>query len=116
MPALSWSGKLANTAQAWADKCMFEHSSNGLGENLAQGDGYPAAQFVQDWYDEIGQYDFNNPGNSRALDISRRSYWKDTTQVGCGMSQCSGGALLVCNYSPAGNLQGAYPDNVPPAQ
>ena len=46
VPALSWSSKLANTAQDWANKCVFEHSNNG-GENLAQGDGFPPAQFVQ---------------------------------------------------------------------
>jgi uncharacterized protein YkwD len=46
VPALSWSGKLASTAQDWANRCVFEHSNNGLGENLAQGDGFPPAQFV----------------------------------------------------------------------
>jgi glioma pathogenesis-related protein 2 len=116
VPALSWSGKLANTAQEWANKCVFEHSNNGLGENLAQGDGFPPAQFVQDWYDEIGQYDFNNPGFSGGTGHFTQVVWKDTKQVGCGIAQCDGGALLVCNYSPAGNMEGQYPDNVPPAQ
>jgi uncharacterized protein YkwD len=115
VPALSWSGNLAGMAQDWANKCVFEHSSNG-GENLAQGDGFPPSQFVQDWYDEIGQYDFNNPGFSSGTGHFTQVVWKSTKQVGCGLAQCSGGALLVCNYSPAGNLEGAYPENVPPAQ
>lgn len=115
VPALSWSSKLANTAQDWANKCVFEHSNNG-GENLAQGDGFPPAQFVQNWYDEIGQYDFNNPGFSDGTGHFTQVVWKSTKQVGCGLAQCEGGALLVCNYSPAGNLEGAYPENVPPVQ
>lgn len=116
VPALSWSGKLAGVAQAWADQCVFEHSSNGLGENLAQGDGFPPAQFVRDWYDEIGAYDFNAPGDSEATGHFTQVVWKATKQVGCGLAQCSDGALLVCNYSPPGNLEGAYADNVPPPQ
>jgi uncharacterized protein YkwD len=31
---LSWSPELASAAQAWADRCVFQHS--GGGENLAQ--------------------------------------------------------------------------------
>ncbi|MEO6012484.1 MAG: CAP family protein [Devosia sp.] len=117
VPPLSWSGKLAATAQEWANACVFEHrTGSGLGENLAQGDGFPMSQFVNDWYNEIGQYDFNNPGFSDGTGHFTQVVWKSTKHVGCGVAQCSGGALLVCNYSPAGNLEGAYPENVPPVQ
>lgn len=34
---LSWSSQLTDVAQAWADRCVFEHSGNGYGENLAEG-------------------------------------------------------------------------------
>lgn len=36
VPALSWSSSIASKAQAYANKCSFSHSGNGLGENLAQ--------------------------------------------------------------------------------
>ena len=39
VPPLSWSASLAKAAQAWADRCVFEHSSTNYGENLAQGTG-----------------------------------------------------------------------------
>lgn len=117
VPALSWSASLAKTAQAWADRCVFEHSNTGLGENLAQGTGdYSGADAVNDWYGEISAYDFNNPGFSDATGHFTQVIWKSTKKVGCGVAQCSDGALYVCNYEPAGNMDGDFPDNVPPAQ
>jgi hypothetical protein len=43
--------------------------------------------------------------------------WKGTTQVGCGRTNCSdksdlSGYLFVCEYSPAGNVEGAFTANV----
>lgn len=48
--------------------------------------------------------------------------WKNTTQVGCSRKECNGGQeggkgdapgwYLVCEYSPAGNVIGAFVDNV----
>ena len=119
VPALSWSASLAKSAQAVADQCSFEHSATSNGENLAQGTsgGYSPAQFVNDWYSEISSYDFAG-GTSTGGDIGHftQVIWKSTTKVGCGLAQCSGNDLLVCQYSPAGNLDGAYLDNVPPAK
>lgn len=114
VPALSWSGSLASTAQAWADKCVFEHSNNG-GENLAQGSGSPSI-FINDWYSEIGQHDFANPEANPETGHFTQVIWKDSKQLGCAISQCGGNPLFVCNYAPAGNLGGAYVENVPPAQ
>jgi uncharacterized protein YkwD len=117
VPPLSWSASLANTAQAWADRCVFEHSNAGLGENLAQGTGdYSGANAVNDWYNEISAYDFNSPGFSDATGHFTQVIWKSTKKVGCGVAQCSDGALYVCNYEPAGNTEGAFPDNVPPTK
>jgi len=115
VPPLSWSASLAKAAQAWADRCVFEHSNTNYGENLAQGTGeYSGADAVNDWYNEISAYDFNNPGDSEATGHFTQVVWKETKKVGCGVAQCSDGALYVCNYEPAGNMQGAYPDNVLP--
>ena len=117
VPPLSWSASLAKTAQAWADRCVFEHASTGYGENLAQGTGdYSGVNAVNDWYNEISAYDFNNPSFSDATGHFTQVIWKSTKKVGCGVAQCSDGALYVCNYEPAGNMEGAFPDNVPPAK
>lgn len=114
VPPLSWSGKLAATAQAWADKCVFEHSNNG-GENLAQGSGSPST-FINDWYSEIGQHDFANPEANPGTGHFTQVIWASSKSLGCGLSQCGGNPLFVCNYSPAGNLSGAYVENVPPVR
>lgn len=115
VPALNWSSSLAGTAQAWAERCVFEHSSNGLGENLAMGTSgsYPPASFVEDWYSEIGAYDFAS-GTGDGTGHFTQVVWKSTTQIGCGLAQCGGDDLLVCNYSPPGNYAGQYVENVPP--
>jgi uncharacterized protein YkwD len=120
VPALSWSQALASTAQDWANRCVFEHSSNGLGENLAQGTSgaYSAASFVKSWYDEIRSYDFATGASKDGGVIGHftQLVWAGTSEVGCGVAQCSGNDLLVCNYNPPGNWDGEYIANVPPAQ
>lgn len=119
VPPLAWSADLAASSKAVADQCVFEHSSTGNGENLAQGTtgSYSPASFVKDWYNEIASYDFAQ-GTSTGGEIGHftQVVWKSTTQVGCALAQCSGNDLLVCQYAPAGNVDGQYLDNVPPKQ
>ena len=129
---LSWSPSLAVLAQEWAnhlrdDKgCQLEHSSQerraaaNAGENLAA--GLPTAEAtVGDWYSEVSDYDFNQPGfqspSGKPVGHFTQIVWKDTREVGCAMVQCTGDypTLWVCNYSPAGNYTGQFPDNVLPA-
>lgn len=118
VPALTWSSRLAATAQDWANRCVFEHRPGNLGENLAIGTSgaFPPASQVQSWYDEIRSYDFAT-GASRdgqAVGHFTQVIWRGTRQLGCAVASCNGQDLLVCNYAPAGNLTGAYQDNVPP--
>ena len=44
--------------------------------------------------------------------------WAGSTAVGCGAAVCDMGVMqslmLVCNYSPAGNVPGEYAANVQP--
>ena len=118
VPALKWSSSLAKSAQAVSDSCAFEHSSTSNGENLAQGTtgSYSVASFVNDWYSEISAYDFTS-GTGDGTGHFTQVVWKATKQVGCGLTHCGdGNDLLACQYSPAGNIDGQYIDNVPPAQ
>ena len=117
VPALGWSDRLAGIAQDWANRCVFEHRPGNLGENLAIGTSgaFPPASHVQRWYDEVSSYDYAT-GQSRdgqAIGHFTQVIWRATTQVGCAVATCNGEDLLVCNYSPAGNLTGAYRENVP---
>lgn len=113
---LTWSDEVASTAQAYADQCNFEHSGTSYGENLAEASGDPdIAAAVQLWASEASEYDASNPTYSHFTQM----VWKSTTELGCGYAKCSniyadygGGVLYVCNYNPAGNVEGEFGDNV----
>jgi uncharacterized protein YkwD len=126
VPHLSWDGQLGNVAQAWADGCVFEHSSGSpYGENLFASTpaGNATAQGVVDsWASEVDFYDYDT--NSCAANEQCGHYtqivWDSTERVGCGFAVCPeasspfGGGfgdweLWVCNYDPPGNWVGEKP-------
>jgi uncharacterized protein YkwD len=120
-PALTWSDELAAVAQAWADQlrdagCAFEHSSTPYGENLAAGTtgSLSPGDVIAMWYDEIADYDFKKGGFSMSTGHFTQVVWKDTTRLGCGVAQCSGMDIWVCNYDPPGNVERGYSKNVLP--
>jgi len=119
---LTWSPKLAQVAQQWAnalrDKgCVFGHSGGDLGENLAAGTSgtLDADEVVRMWYDEVSHYRFPNGGFSAQTGHFTQVVWRGTARVGCGRSQCKGMDIWVCEYDPAGNWEGQYRENVLPA-
>jgi uncharacterized protein YkwD len=68
---MTWNPALAAAAQTEVNTCVFQHTANNVyGENLAgmaRTGGYLPGQLVvsvDEWYDEIAQYDFSNPGFS----------------------------------------------------
>lgn len=118
-PPLSWSPQLAQVAQTWANSlrdrgCLFEHSRGSYGENLAAGTtgALPPEAVVAMWYDEVAKYRFPDGGFGMDTGHFTQLVWRSTTQVGCGMSQCKGMDIWVCNYDPAGNVEGEYGSNV----
>jgi pathogenesis-related protein 1 len=118
---LTWSDKLAKVAQRWADHlrdadCAFEHSTEPYGENLAAGTigAFPPASVVEMWYREVDGYDFRKGGFSMDTGHFTQLVWRDTKEVGCGMSQCGGLDVWVCEYDPPGNVEGEYRDQVRP--
>jgi hypothetical protein len=118
---LSWSVKLAQVAQQWAnalrDKgCAFGHSNGSFGENLAAGTSgtLDPETVVKMWYDEVAHYRFPNGGFSMKTGHFTQVVWRGTSQVGCGHSQCNGMDIWVCEYDPPGNWEGQYRENVLP--
>ncbi|KAJ7205177.1 CAP domain-containing protein [Mycena pura] len=118
---LAWNNTLAAAAQEWANGCVFVHSGGKLGpygENLAAGSpvsSLPIPAAIQDWANEVSQYDPNNPMFSHLTQM----VWKATTQLGCAVQTCpdlfSGlppAAFYVCEYFPAGNVIGEFAQNV----
>ncbi|KAJ8508166.1 hypothetical protein ONZ45_g9520 [Pleurotus djamor] len=127
-PAVTWSDALYPGTQQWANQCKFEHrsspSSNGqgkYGENLAAGTGqtYGFSDGLKAWMDEASKYDYNKPGFSKGTGHFTQVVWKSSKQVACAVGSCRGGTIfkqaskyIVCRYSPAGNFQGRYGENV----
>ncbi len=117
---LTWSGKLAEVAQKWADTleskgCMFGHSPGSkYGENLSAGTSGaldPESSTMM-WYDEVAKYKFPSGGFSMETGHFTQVVWTTTKQVGCGQVTCKGMDIFVCNYDPPGNVQGEYPTHV----
>lgn len=145
-PALSWSDSLASYAAQAAQACVFAHNlgpgGGGYGQNIAMYGGSDAsgmakeklaAQAITDmWYNsEIDAYPSDgynqaNPDMSNFENWGHYSQvvWAASTECGCATQFCPAGTIVdgmdswftVCNYSPAGNVGGAYGQNVHPPQ
>ena len=138
---LVWSETIAAFAQEWADTlaltCTLAHRSQS--ELRAVGYGENAAMFSSSWGSSTAQRavdgwaseeqcwtygQFMRPDQcDTACYIALSSdgcghytqiVWRDTREVGCGVSTCTSGMgletdLWICNYSPAGNYVGRNP-------
>jgi pathogenesis-related protein 1 len=134
LSSLKWSAALTADAQAWADQCKFSHSvPEGQGQNLymTSAPTASAGDAVTDWVGE-GMHFITVMDSPKS---PQRSYcatghecghytqvvWHSTTDVGCAVKTCSSGitgqdgtdlgtgTILVCNYSPPGNIVGQSP-------
>lgn len=132
-PRLSYSMKLEESAQAWADHlknknaCQMQHSQpkGRYGENLYWAspiiwtDGRREVQkvtpqmVVESWASERADY---NPTSNRCRPGKvcghyTQVVWKTTTMVGCGFAVCADTKeqIWVCRYQPPGNWVGERP-------
>lgn len=121
---ITWTSALYNSTLAYAKKCVFEHSGGGggYGENLAAGswDTYGIVDAVNDWMSEAPDYDYNHPGFSEGTGHFTQVVWKSTTQVACAVASCPAGTIfsdyasqyVICRYTPPGNYDGEFAQNV----
>ena len=122
IPNLIWSDTLAAHAAVWADEMAktgkYQHSTKttrpGEGENLWVGTAgaYSPEEMVGAWVAEKQFFQngsFPNvvaPGQSLVPGHYTQIIWKATSSVGCAVATGNGRDILVCRYSPAGNLIG----------
>jgi len=69
---------------------------------------------TQSWYDEMKFYNYGRPGFSSQTGHFTQVIWKGSTKlgVGIGFSSDKRKVYVVANYSPPGNYQGQFPQNV----
>ena len=125
-PGLVWSKELAAYSQEWADQlaqngCKMEHhkkpslKGEPVGENLFWGSSstfYHPIDASISWYSEkkIYKYGKFGKGNWHEIGHYTQMVWKNTREVGVGVSVCKdGGLIVVANYYPAGNYIDQFP-------
>lgn len=121
---LGWDPTAAVWAENWAKECNWgSNHSDPYISNIAM--TYPGWKSVyKTWYDdEVGLYDWAAATYADAWGHFTAIVWKSTTAVGCGKAWCVNmpigpqswtGYYYVCNYSPPGNMIGAFRENVLP--
>jgi pathogenesis-related protein 1 len=137
IPDLLWDSTLATLAQAWANSLIKRNPPTGehrkqqelqqldLGENwyLAWWEGSPpdlsAKAVVESWAEEEKWYNYDDdicvPGKE-CLHYTQL-VWSNTERLGAGRAVRTTNdgrtyVIWVCNYAPAGNIQGQRPYRV----
>ncbi|PSK43611.1 Repressed by EFG1 protein 1 [Elsinoe australis] len=132
---ITWSDALAATAKKIADTCVYKHNTQmdggGYGQNIAAGQaaGQIGSIISDQFYNgEVGAFEglygqaSPDMGNFENWGHMSQIVWKSTTEVGCYTTDCSTnlqlvgsgvpGYFTVCNYKEAGNMAGAYGENI----
>ena len=115
----TWDCRLADMAQEWANKGIFEHRTGVLeGENLfvSSSPTEPVATVITTWLAEKVNWDNKSAtcAAGKFCNHYTQVMWRSTTKFGCGISRGGAGkwkALVVCNYSPGQTANvPAYPE------
>jgi hypothetical protein len=120
LPPDAWSSTVAASAQAFADKCVFEDTGPPYGSNAFAGTGsYTPAEVVASWVSEDAHYDYatNTCAVGQMCGHYTQVVWRGSTEIGCGMANCTINSpfgrgpwqLWICNYNPPGNYVGESP-------
>jgi len=127
VPPVSWDTIIATYSQQWAftmtSTHTFKHSGSALyGENISYFIGYGTDIMkllklaIDDWYNEISLYNFNNPGFSAGTGHFTCLVWKSSIKFGMGIAidTTTNQAYVCFNNSPPSNVIGQFQQNVLP--
>ena len=106
-------------AQKWADYLVvtgkFEHRKFGkFGENIWKigTESFQGTRPVDDWYNEVQFYDYNNGQFSMKTGHFTQLVWVASQKLGLGVARGNGNSIVVANYDPPGNVPGQFQKNV----
>ncbi|KAF6209046.1 hypothetical protein GE061_014789 [Apolygus lucorum] len=122
MREMVWDNEIAQRAQSWANGCVFEHDPNRIdargqpfGQNMAMTMSYTKngidnpniESMINSWFNEVYEHGYTG-GYNYATGHYSQMIWARSNKVGCGLTSYFSNnlynSLLVCNYSPAGNV------------
>lgn len=119
---LAWDAALARGAAAYsmqiAASGIYEHSDKGAPHGVREliwwgSHGvFSPEQMVGYWVSEKANFapgvfpNVSRTGNWMDVSHYTQVIWPGTTRVGCGISSARNNDVLVCRYSPAGNIDG----------
>lgn len=122
-PSLVWDERLEASALAYARELAgsgrFEHArQSGVpqGENLWTGTrgAFSYREMIDAWIAERADYVRgavpNNSRNGNPVGHYTQIIWRSTSRVGCATAANQENEVLVCRYSPAGNVYGRNPE------
>jgi uncharacterized protein YkwD len=114
---MSAAGEISHTdlKEEYGENASWQAASSGPAPG-------PASGATGSWYDEVKNYNFNNPEgpHSGVTGHFTALVWKGTTKLGVGRVAGQGSewweTFIVANFYPAGNMTGEFQANVSPAQ
>jgi uncharacterized protein YkwD len=127
VPPLVWNDTLAADAKTYAEhlattgksdhpsaEWVAAHPMSPEGENIAGRYGTPStvsmAQEMQGWIAEKNVFQgLPSATGDNAVGHYTQMVWKSTTQVGCATATGNNYEVLVCRYTPPGNVIGEKP-------
>lgn len=126
---VQWSNDVQNSAQKWSDTLAkqnaFYHSDSNYGENLAliydsqslnNDKTFAVLLAMNEFYDEIKNYDYSHPGFSMITGHFTQLVWKNTIYIGVGIAKnyINNQLVITVQFNPPGNYAGQYQQNVLP--
>ncbi|XP_063055972.1 cysteine-rich venom protein ENH1 [Engraulis encrasicolus] len=114
MLKMSWNQTVADSAQAWVDKCELQHGPSSsrmvgdyeCGENLFKSETASTwTEVVTAFHDEVNNYEYPT-GSTNGLPVGHYTQviWYSSYEVGCGVAKCGDNYFYGCHYYRAGNF------------
>ena len=111
--AKHYSEKLFQNNKKNIEYSFGKYKGKDMGENIfmCEGKEANAEMAINEWYNEIKNFDFEKD-YQKGTEHFTQIVWKDTKEVGFGISNKGNKYFVVANYFPPGNFLGQYKVNV----